>query len=46
MTPKGMAVLLAVQPVDMRRSFDGLARCVQEQLGRDAHRARDVRLRE
>jgi transposase len=36
MTPKGMAVLLAVQPVDMRRSFDGLARAVQEQLGRDA----------
>ena len=40
MTPKGMAVLLAVQPVDMRRSFDGLARCVQEQLGRDARTER------
>ena len=36
MTPKAMVVLLAVQPVDMRRSFDGLARAVQEQLGRDA----------
>jgi transposase len=40
MTPKGMTVLLAVQPVDMRRSFDGLARCVQEQLGRDARTER------
>lgn len=36
MTPAGLTVLLAVEPVDMRRSFDGLARAVQEQLGRDA----------
>ena len=36
MTPAGMSVLLAIEPVDMRRSFDGLARTVQEQLGRDA----------
>jgi len=35
-----MAVFLAVQPVDMRRSFDGLARAVQEQLGRDARTER------
>ena len=35
MTPAGMTVLLATAPVDMRRSFDGLARAVQEQLGRD-----------
>ena len=36
MTPAGISVLLAIEPVDMRRSFDGLARTVQEQLGRDA----------
>lgn len=35
MMPGGMSVLLATEPVDMRRSFDGLARTVKEQLGRD-----------
>jgi transposase len=36
MTPAGMAVLLAVEPVDMRRSFDGLALWVKTSLGREA----------
>lgn len=36
MTPAGMAVLLAVEPVDMRRSFDGLALWVKTALGKDA----------
>lgn len=35
MTPSGLTVLLAVDPVDMRRSFDGLALWIQERLGRD-----------
>lgn len=35
MTPSGLTVLLAVDPVDMRRSFDGLARWIQEKLGRE-----------
>jgi transposase len=36
MTPAGMSVLLAVEPVDMRLSFDGLALWVETRLGRDA----------
>jgi transposase len=36
MTPEGMTVLLAVEPADMRRSFDGLTLWVQTHLGRDA----------
>lgn len=36
MTPAGMAVLLAVEPVDMRCSFDGLALWVTTHLERDA----------
>lgn len=39
MTPSGMSVLLAVEPVDMRRSFDGLAQWVNTHLGRDAKSA-------
>ena len=33
MIPSNITVLLAVEPVDMRRSFDGLARAVEERLG-------------
>lgn len=35
MTPSGLTVLLAVEPVDMRRSFEGLALWVREKLGRE-----------
>lgn len=35
MIPSNVRVLLAVSPVDMRRSFDGLARAVVESLGDD-----------
>lgn len=35
MTPAGLNILLAVQPVDMRRSFDGLKVVVRDQLQRD-----------
>lgn len=35
MTPSGLTVLLAVEPVDMRRSFEGLALWVKEKLGRE-----------
>jgi len=40
MTPTGMPIWLATSPVDMRRSFDGLARAASEQLGRDASKER------
>lgn len=33
--PPGVRVWLAAGPTDMRRGFDGLARLVQEVLGRD-----------
>lgn len=33
--PSGVRVWLAAGPTDMRRGFDGLARPVQEVLGRD-----------
>lgn len=36
MTPVGMTVLLATMPVDMRRSFVGLASWVKDVLGQDA----------
>lgn len=36
MNPAGMTVLLAVEPVDMRRSFDGLALWVKTHLGTEA----------
>lgn len=36
MTPSGLTILLAVDPVDMRLSFDGLAQTVQQSLRRDA----------
>lgn len=39
MTPAGRTVLLALEPVDMRRSFDGLALWVQTHLGTDAGRS-------
>jgi transposase len=39
MTPSGLTVLLAVEPVDMRRSFDGLALWIQERLGREPRAA-------
>ena len=42
MTPSGMTVLLAVAPIDMRRLFDGLARAVQEHLGRNAKTERSM----
>lgn len=35
MTPSGLTILLAVEPIDMRRSFRGLALAVQEHLGKD-----------
>ena len=40
MTPANMTMLLAVAPVDMRCSFDGLARAAQDRLGRDARSER------
>lgn len=36
MTPGGFAIMLCVTPLDMRASFDGLARAVKERLGVDA----------
>lgn len=36
MTPGGLAIMLCVSPLDMRASFDGLARAVKERLGVDA----------
>lgn len=35
MIPGNISVMLAVEPIDMRRSFDGLSKAVQEQLGCD-----------
>jgi len=35
MTPGGLAIMLCVTPLDMRASFDGLARAVTEHLGVD-----------
>lgn len=40
MTPTGMPIFLATAPVDMRRSFDGLARAAREQMGRDLTKER------
>jgi transposase len=34
-TPAGLTVLLAVEPVDMRLSFAGLGRWVRERLGQE-----------
>lgn len=36
MTPGGFLIMLCVTPLDMRASFDGLARAVKERLGIDA----------
>jgi transposase len=33
----GVRIWLAFEPVDMRRSFDGLAACVTQALGRDPY---------
>ena len=36
MTPGGFLIMLCVTPLDMRASFDGVARAVKERLGVDA----------
>ena len=36
MTPGGLLIMLCVTPLDMRASFDGVARAVKERLGVDA----------
>lgn len=36
MIPGGLRIFVAVEPVDMRRSIDGLVATVQERLGKDA----------
>ncbi len=36
MTPGGFLIMLCVTPLDMRASFDGLARAVKDRLGVDA----------
>jgi transposase len=35
MIPTGMTVMLAVEPVDLRRSFDGLAAMVEQRFAAD-----------
>lgn len=35
MIPRRVAIFAAVEPIDMRRSFDGLAAAAREHLGRD-----------
>ena len=35
MTPTGLTFYLAIEPIDMRRSFDGLAALALSRLGRD-----------
>ena len=42
MIPTNLRVLLAITPVDMRRSFDGLARLVVETLGEDPRAAHSL----
>jgi transposase len=42
MIPTNLRVLLATTPVDMRRSFDGLARLVVETLGEDPRAAHSL----
>ena len=42
MIPTNLRVLLATNPVDMRRSFDGLARLVVETLGEDPRAAQSL----
>ena len=39
MIPSGLRIMLAIAPVDMRLSFDGLARLVVESLGEDPRAA-------
>jgi transposase len=40
MTPNGLAIMLCTTPVDLRASFDGLARGVTERFGVDAKTGR------
>lgn len=42
MTPSNLSILVAVEPLDMRRSFDGLAAAVRERLGKDARTERTI----
>ncbi len=35
MLPRSMPIFVATAPIDLRRSFDGLAAAAREQLGRD-----------
>ncbi len=35
MIPAGVAIYVCAEPIDMRRSFDGLALCAREHLNRD-----------
>jgi len=38
MIPRSTAIFVAAAPIDLRRSFDGLAAAAREQLGRDPQR--------
>lgn len=38
MLPRSTAVFVAAEPIDLRRSFDGLATAAREQIGRDPQR--------
>lgn len=38
MLPRSMPIFVATAPIDLRRSFDGLAAAAREQLGRDPQR--------
>ncbi len=42
MTPNGLAIMLCTIPIDLRASFDGLARRVGEQFGADAKTSRSM----
>jgi len=38
MLPRSMPIFVATAPIELRRSFDGLAAAAREQLGRDPRR--------
>lgn len=38
MLPRSTAIFVAAAPIDLRRSFDGLATAAREQIGRDPQR--------